>query len=213
MALLLGNQLACGQVSPGTAGLRSLALDGRVRSPFVGVSLTRRSAANDGPGNAGLANDGPGNAGLANDGPRNAGLANDGPRNAGLANDGPRNAGLANDGPSPSSSPSLDQRVSDIEAYISNAARGADAANASVGSNIAGPGPAHNGWMMICAALVLFMTLPGLALFTADLLGRKTFSSIPVAQCFGIAGLSRDFVVGGRLLTCLQVVALPFSAG
>src|SRR3982074_628622 len=64
--------------------------------------------------------------------------------------------------PSASASPSLEQRVSDLEAYMNNAARGADAANAQINSNITGPGPGHNGWMMICAALVLFMTLPGL---------------------------------------------------
>ena len=27
------------------------------------------------------------------------------------------------------------------------------------------PGPGHNTWQMVCTALVLFMTLPGLALF------------------------------------------------
>jgi Amt family ammonium transporter len=90
--------------------------------------------------------------------------------------------------PSPASTPSLEQRVTDIEAYISNAARGADAANASVSSNIAGPGPAHNGWMMICAALVLFMTLPGLALFYGGLVRAKNVLSV-LAQCLGIAGL------------------------
>jgi len=67
--------------------------------------------------------------------------------------------------PSPSASPSLEQRVADLEAYINNSARGADVANAQTVSNIPGPGPGHNAWMMTCAALVLFMTLPGLALF------------------------------------------------
>src|ERR1700730_15044170 len=64
-----------------------------------------------------------------------------------------------------SPTPSLEQRVADLEAYVNNSARGADAANAQVPSNISGAGPGHNAWMMICAALVLFMTLPGLALF------------------------------------------------
>src|SRR5206468_8056216 len=61
--------------------------------------------------------------------------------------------------------PSLEQRVADLEAYVNNGARGADAQKASIESNIAGPGPSYNAWMMTCAALVLFMTLPGLALF------------------------------------------------
>ena len=42
--------------------------------------------------------------------------------------------------------------------------------------------------MMICAALVLFMTLPGLALFYGGLVRRKNVLSV-VAQCFGCAGL------------------------
>jgi Amt family ammonium transporter len=90
--------------------------------------------------------------------------------------------------PLPAASPSLEQRVSDLEAYINNSARGADAANAEIGSNISGPGPGHNGWMMTCAALVLFMTLPGLALFYGGLVRGKNVLSI-LAQCLGIAGL------------------------
>src|SRR5215831_514667 len=89
---------------------------------------------------------------------------------------------------SPSASPSLEQRVADLEAYVNNSARGADAANRSVTSNISGPGPASNAWMMTCAALVLFMTLPGLALFYGGLVRAKNVLSV-LAQCLGIAGL------------------------
>jgi Amt family ammonium transporter len=89
---------------------------------------------------------------------------------------------------SPAASPSLEQRVADLEAYVNNSARGADAPNAPVTSNLAGPGPAHNAWMMTCAALVLFMTLPGLALFYGGLVRAKNVLSI-LAQCLGIAGL------------------------
>src|ERR1700726_326818 len=89
---------------------------------------------------------------------------------------------------SPAATPSLEQRVSDLEAYINNSARGADAANAQIVSNISGPGPGHNAWMMTCAALVLFMTLPGLALFYGGLVRQKNVLSI-LAQCLGIAGL------------------------
>ena len=49
-------------------------------------------------------------------------------------------------------------------------------------------GPGHNAWMMTSAALVLFMTLPGLALFYGGLVRKKNVLSV-MAQCFGIAGL------------------------
>jgi Amt family ammonium transporter len=88
---------------------------------------------------------------------------------------------------SPSPSPSLEQRVADLEAYVNNSARGADTGS-PVTSNVAGPGPGHNAWMMTCAALVLFMTLPGLALFYGGLVRAKNVLSI-LAQCLGIAGL------------------------
>jgi ammonium transporter, Amt family len=88
----------------------------------------------------------------------------------------------------PSASPSLEQRVTDLEAYVNNGARGSDSANAKTASNISGSGPGHNGWMMTASALVLFMTLPGLALFYGGLVRQKNVLSI-LAQCLGIAGL------------------------
>jgi Amt family ammonium transporter len=84
--------------------------------------------------------------------------------------------------------PDINQRVADLEAYINNGTRGSDAANAKVKSNIAGSGPGHNAWMMTSAALVLFMTLPGLALFYGGLVRKKNVLSV-LAQCLGIAGL------------------------
>jgi len=84
--------------------------------------------------------------------------------------------------------PSLEQRVADLEAYLNNSARGADATNAAVVSNVPGPGPGHNAWMMTASALVLFMTLPGLALFYGGLVRAKNVLSV-LAQCLGIAGL------------------------
>jgi Amt family ammonium transporter len=90
---------------------------------------------------------------------------------------------------SPTPAPvSLAQRVADLEAYVNNSARGADAANATMSSNVAGPGPGHNAWVMTCAALVLFMTLPGLALFYGGLVRAKNVLSV-LAQCLAIAGL------------------------
>src|SRR5215211_1809163 len=88
---------------------------------------------------------------------------------------------------SPSGAPSLEQRVADLEAYVNNAPRGADTGSAS-SSNIAAPGPSYNAWMMTCAALVLFMTLPGLALFYGGLVRTKNVLSV-MAQCLMLAGL------------------------
>ncbi|MDO8519664.1 MAG: ammonium transporter [Deltaproteobacteria bacterium] len=84
--------------------------------------------------------------------------------------------------------PGLDQRVADLEAYVNNGGRGADAVDSTVSSNVGGAGPGHNGWMMTSAALVLFMTLPGLALFYGGLVRTKNVLSV-LAQCLGIAGL------------------------
>src|SRR3954447_15407620 len=88
---------------------------------------------------------------------------------------------------SPTAAPSLEQRVADLEAYVTNSPRGVDIGLAS-SSNIAAPGPSYNAWMMTCAALVLFMTLPGLALFYGGLVRAKNVLSV-LAQCLGLAGL------------------------
>ncbi len=74
----------------------------------------------------------------------------------------------------------MEERVKSLEAYINNTDPGAALAGV--------PGPGHNGWMMTCSALVLFMTLPGLALFYGGLVRRKNILSV-LAQCMGIAGL------------------------
>ncbi len=83
--------------------------------------------------------------------------------------------------------PSIEERLADLEAYVNNAAR-ATAGNTNVTSKIAGPGPGHNAWQMTSTALVLFMTLPGLALFYGGLVRKKNVLSV-LAQCMGIAGL------------------------
>jgi len=82
--------------------------------------------------------------------------------------------------------PSIEQRVADIEAYMNNGARVEKAEG--VASKVAGPGPGHNAWQMTSTALVLFMTLPGLALFYGGLVRKKNVLSV-LAQCMGIAGL------------------------
>ncbi len=79
--------------------------------------------------------------------------------------------------------PTVEQRLADLEAYVNNTARTPD-----VASKIPGPGPGHNAWQMTSTALVLFMTLPGLALFYGGLVRKKNVLSV-LAQCLGIAGL------------------------
>ncbi len=90
--------------------------------------------------------------------------------------------------------PTLDQRVAGLEAYIANSNPNASlldtngnqiTANTAV-IGVAGPG--HNAWMMTSTALVLFMTLPGLALFYGGMVRKKNVLSV-LAQCFLITGL------------------------
>ena len=89
----------------------------------------------------------------------------------------------------PAAGPTSEQRLAALEAYIQNT----DPTAALAGDGAAVPpvgvsGPGHNGFMMVCAALVLFMTLPGLALFYGGLVRKKNVLSV-LAQCMGIAGL------------------------
>jgi Amt family ammonium transporter len=92
-------------------------------------------------------------------------------------------AALAADAPAEPAAPTIEQRLEDIEAYMNNGARVTGDA-----SKVPGPGPGHNAWQMVSTALVLFMTLPGLALFYGGLVRRKNILSV-MAQCMGIAGL------------------------
>jgi len=124
----------------------------------------------------------------------------------------------------PANVPSVEQRLAGIEAYLNNtdpslALKVADGTTpagltmASVG--VAGPG--HNAWMMISAALVLFMTLPGLAIFYGGLVRRKNVLSI-LAQCFGVTtlvtviwwacGYSLAFAHGNQFLGGLDLAFL-----
>jgi Amt family ammonium transporter len=79
----------------------------------------------------------------------------------------------------PAEGPDLATRVADLEAYIGN----------GIPKTLpSGGGPGHNAWMMTSAALVLFMTLPGLALFYGGLVRRKNVLSV-LAQCLGCSAL------------------------
>jgi ammonium transporter, Amt family len=96
---------------------------------------------------------------------------------------------------SSSPSPTLEQRVAGLEAYLTNGdpSKALQDKDGKIPDNLTIPalnasGPGHNAWMMTAAALVLFMTLPGLALFYGGLVRRKNALSV-LAQCFGITGL------------------------
>jgi ammonium transporter, Amt family len=97
--------------------------------------------------------------------------------------------------------PTLEQRVSGLEAYINN---GDPTTSLKTGPKdkdgnptipdglttptVGVPGPGHNAWQMTSSALVLFMTLPGLILFYGGLVRRKNVLSV-AAQCFFMAGM------------------------
>ena len=89
----------------------------------------------------------------------------------------------------------LATRVADLEAYVRNGTPTA----------LMSSGPGHNAWMMTSTALVLFMTLPGLALFYGGLVRRKNILSV-MAQCLGCAGLV-------TILWWLCGYSLAFSRG
>jgi ammonium transporter, Amt family len=106
--------------------------------------------------------------------------------------------------PAPLPAASMEQRLESLEAYISNGDPTAplkdtngnvavtspimSSLNNSLGSTYTYPGPGHNAWLLTSTALVLFMTLPGLALFYGGLVRKKNVLSV-LAQCFLITGL------------------------
>jgi Amt family ammonium transporter len=92
-------------------------------------------------------------------------------------------------------SPTLEQRVSSLEAYVQNGdpTAGLKDKDGKIPAGLTTPtvgipGPGANGWQMTAAALVLFMTLPGLVLFYGGLVRQKNVLSV-VAQCFFITGM------------------------
>ncbi len=121
--------------------------------------------------------------------------------------------------------PTIEQRIFDLEKYVTNGQAGKDG-DKEWTSNIAGPGPGHNAWQMVSTALVIFMTLPGLALFYGGLVRKKNVLSV-IAQCMGIAGLvtilwwacgySLSFGAGNAFIGDLQYKMLdgvsPYASG
>jgi ammonium transporter, Amt family len=105
-------------------------------------------------------------------------------------------SGRAADAPSTNTPvPTLEQRVAGIEAYLANADPAAPLKDkdGKIPEGLTSPsvgkaGPGANAWQMTSAALVLFMTLPGLTLFYGGLVRRKNVLSV-MAQCFFITGM------------------------
>jgi Amt family ammonium transporter len=111
--------------------------------------------------------------------------------------------------PAPTNAPSMEQRLESVEAYFQNGdptatykdtngnwtvsfSAGPSIINPSltnsIGAYVSYPGAGHNAWLLTSTALVLFMTLPGLALFYGGLVRKKNVLSV-LAQCFLITGL------------------------
>jgi ammonium transporter, Amt family len=110
----------------------------------------------------------------------------------------------ATNAPAPLPAASIEQRLESVEAYLSNGDPTAplkdtngnitvtspimSSLSNSTGSTYTYPGPGHNAWLLTSTALVLFMTLPGLALFYGGMVRKKNVLSV-LAQCFLITGL------------------------
>ena len=113
--------------------------------------------------------------------------------------------------PASTNAPSVEQRLESIEAYFQNGdptapykdTNSAWTVNFALGPSIINtnllnsipsgtfasyPGAGHNAWLLTSTALVLFMTLPGLALFYGGMVRKKNVLSV-LAQCFLITGL------------------------
>jgi ammonium transporter, Amt family len=112
--------------------------------------------------------------------------------------------------PALTNGPSMEQRLESVEAYFQNGdptatykdtngnwtvnfGLGASIINTNLinsqGNYVSYPGAGHNAWLLTSTALVLFMTLPGLALFYGGLVRKKNVLSV-CAQCFLITGLT-----------------------
>ncbi len=112
--------------------------------------------------------------------------------------------------PAATNAPTMEQRLESVEAYFQNSdptatykdtngnwtvnfGLGATIINTNLinsqGNYVSFPGAGHNAWLLASTALVLFMTLPGLALFYGGMVRKKNVLSV-LAQCFLITGLT-----------------------
>ena len=113
-------------------------------------------------------------------------------------------AAATNAAPAALPAASIEQRLESVEAYFQNGDPTAplkdtngnivvtspimSSLSNSTGSTYTYPGAGHNAWLLTSTAFVLFMTLPGLALFYGGMVRKKNVLSV-LAQCFLITGL------------------------
>lgn len=110
---------------------------------------------------------------------------------------GPVGSVVAQDAAAPTSTETAAELTAD-ETQVPSASEGSDAATGEAAAGepagltddeIANsPLGAHNSWMLLCCALVLFMTAPGLAMFYGGLVRRKNVLSV-MMQCVFLMGL------------------------
>jgi Amt family ammonium transporter len=109
------------------------------------------------------------------------------------ATNAPAAAAVAAPAPAPLPTGSLEQRIAALEAYVGNgdptaSLKDTNGAVVATTATVGVAGPGHNAWLLTSTAFVLFMTLPGLALFYGGMVRKKNVLSV-LAQCFLITGL------------------------
>lgn len=93
---------------------------------------------------------------------------------------------MAQDAAAPPASAPAAEATTDAPAAPAEATLVAEAPPAEAAAETPALDPGHNAWQMVCTALVLFMTLPGLALFYGGLVRKKNVLSV-MAQCLACA--------------------------
>lgn len=106
-----------------------------------------------------------------------------------MAQDNPTDTAVAEDS-TPSDSESAEPAAADSESSESeeDTAEVADPGGLTDGEIGDTSLAAHNAWMLVCCALVLFMTAPGLAMFYGGLVRRKNVLSV-MMQCVFLMGM------------------------
>ena len=126
------------------------------------------------------------------------------------------NAPAAAATPAPTPIPFANATLSNQVAFLEAAHSNSDPTSTGIAYE---SDPGHNAWMMVSAAFVLMMTLPGLALFYGGLVRSKNVLSI-IAMCFGITTLvsvlwwafGYSLVFGSNFSTTMPSLS-PFLGG
>lgn len=126
------------------------------------------------------------------------------------------NAPAAAATPAPTPMPFANATLSNQVAFLEAAHSNSDPTSTGIAYE---SDPGHNAWMMVSAAFVLMMTLPGLALFYGGLVRSKNVLSI-IAMCFGITTLvsvlwwafGYSLVFGSNFSTTMPSLS-PFLGG